>query len=475
MKITRAKISRLGDAELVAAWAQSSRNEYAGGLLLRYAPFLYGLFLRYAKSAEGARNDVNAFADGFPALLSSYYDSGDFARWLYRKAVTFVHERHPQPPAAQPEPKLLAAHRHFISNLNAEDEQAVALFEQGRDKLAKPQRECIQFFFFERQTFERIAGHAGYLTDKVRSYIEAGVVALSPGNKKPKHDATVFTAVRLHDKFVDYAGGDRDDSDAYEVELESMLDPFLSDAVGGILAVQADHGKALAELDRELEAKFLQPKKSRKWLVAVLVVLAALAVIAGVLYFISAKTPERGAEREYIEGADNEYKDGAERGGEPTADGASGETVVGPETHGEAQSKEVDADETPPAGTGRDAGAEGGTAAGDAATGDPAEETAGPVSIVSISKGDGADYVSTPKIGKRRYDDYLRRAVVMPEDGAKGDVTLTFYVNRYGRPSQIRVTEYLSQEAHREAIRLLENGPEWSETDRQVTVVMRFG
>ena len=112
---------------------------------------------------------------------------------------------------------------------------------------------------------------------------------------------------------------------------------------------------------------------------------------------------------------------------------------------------------------------------------EPVAQVAGPVRIVSISTlggslspGGEADYTSKPKIGKARYNDYLRRAAVAPEDGVQGDVTLTFYVNRYGRPSQIRVTEYLTQEAHREAIRLLENGPEWSATDRQVTVVMRF-
>ncbi len=95
--------------------------------------------------------------------------------------------------------------------------------------------------------------------------------------------------------------------------------------------------------------------------------------------------------------------------------------------------------------------------------------------IVTISRGDDGEYISVPLIGQRQYDDYLSNAMMpLDEEASRGEVTMTFRVNRYGRPSGIRVISILTHEANHEAIRLLANGPEWAETEGQVTLTIRF-
>ncbi len=95
-------------------------------------------------------------------------------------------------------------------------------------------------------------------------------------------------------------------------------------------------------------------------------------------------------------------------------------------------------------------------------------------SIVSISQEEDGVVTSMPLIGRRQYDEYLANAMMPLSEESRGEVTMTFTVNRYGHPSGIRVISLLTHEANQEAIRLLANGPEWAESVRQVTLTIQF-
>ncbi len=105
---------------------------------------------------------------------------------------------------------------------------------------------------------------------------------------------------------------------------------------------------------------------------------------------------------------------------------------------------------------------------------DSVSQSQGRVALVSISKEADGAFTSVPQIGREQYDEYLSNAAMPLGEESRGDVTMTFRVNRYGRPSQIRVTSMLTHEANHEAIRLIANGPEWTESARQVTITMNF-
>ncbi len=83
-----------------------------------------------------------------------------------------------------------------------------------------------------------------------------------------------------------------------------------------------------------------------------------------------------------------------------------------------------------------------------------------------------------PVIGKKRYAQYLKDSVQQPTDSlcanAKGKVRLAFYVDEDGMPYDITVTKSLCRTCDEEAIRLIEEGSEWTPGGRQVKQTVRF-
>ncbi|RHH12475.1 hypothetical protein DW228_08450 [Bacteroides fragilis] len=83
-----------------------------------------------------------------------------------------------------------------------------------------------------------------------------------------------------------------------------------------------------------------------------------------------------------------------------------------------------------------------------------------------------------PSIGQKAFRRYLKENLVHPSDKecarAKGKVILTFRVDKDGRPESISVKKGLCASADKEAIRLIEEGPDWTIGDEPVEVSIRF-
>lgn len=85
---------------------------------------------------------------------------------------------------------------------------------------------------------------------------------------------------------------------------------------------------------------------------------------------------------------------------------------------------------------------------------------------------------STPVIGMKQYKEYLKQNLVHPIDDAcakaKGKVVLTFLVNKEGRPYYITVKKSLCESSDREAIRLIQEGPDWTYGKQLVEITVKF-
>ena len=83
-----------------------------------------------------------------------------------------------------------------------------------------------------------------------------------------------------------------------------------------------------------------------------------------------------------------------------------------------------------------------------------------------------------PVIGKRSYQKYLKEHLVRPTDEkcaqVKGKVVLTFLINKEGRPFYIKVKESLCESADKEAIRLIQEGPDWIYGNKLAEVTVKF-
>lgn len=82
-----------------------------------------------------------------------------------------------------------------------------------------------------------------------------------------------------------------------------------------------------------------------------------------------------------------------------------------------------------------------------------------------------------PVKGERSYEKYLRKNLKYPSDDCKevkGEVILVFLVNEQGRPYDISIRQSLCPSADQEAIRLVNEGPDWKEGVGVATVTVKF-
>jgi len=82
-----------------------------------------------------------------------------------------------------------------------------------------------------------------------------------------------------------------------------------------------------------------------------------------------------------------------------------------------------------------------------------------------------------PLIGDKAYKKYLEDNLIRPEDSTdckKGNVTVEFNVDSSGRPVNISVTKGLCELFDKEAIRLVESGPDWTQGTARVKVEVKF-
>lgn len=95
-----------------------------------------------------------------------------------------------------------------------------------------------------------------------------------------------------------------------------------------------------------------------------------------------------------------------------------------------------------------------------------------------VNKKANKDNTPQPVDGKRKYLKYLKRNLVRPTDETcaqvKGKVVLTFLVNRDGRPFHIKVKKSLCESSDKKAIRLVQEGPDWTYGNKQAEVTVKF-
>lgn len=98
--------------------------------------------------------------------------------------------------------------------------------------------------------------------------------------------------------------------------------------------------------------------------------------------------------------------------------------------------------------------------------------------VVTAKEQADKDITPQPVIGKRKYQKYLKENLVRPTDEkcaqVKGKVVLTFLVNKEGRPFYIKVKESLCESSDKEAIRPIQEGPDWIYGNKSVEITVKF-
>lgn len=98
--------------------------------------------------------------------------------------------------------------------------------------------------------------------------------------------------------------------------------------------------------------------------------------------------------------------------------------------------------------------------------------------VVTVKEQAKKEITPQPVIGKRSYQKYLKENLVRPTDekckDIKGEVVLSFFVDEEGKPQNITVIHGLCEFADKEAIRLVKEGPKWTDGKLPARVTVRF-
>ncbi len=171
MFLRRKTIEALSDEDLVAN-VKNGQQASLAALWDRYAHLLFGVSMKYLKDTEQAKDLVTTFFGDLPGLLAKH-DVKSFRPWVHtvvRNRCLMQLRKH-QPDARlddQPEPLEESADDAALH------EATLKQLESAITELNEVQRTCIQFFYFERLSYEQTAERTGSSVEQVRSHLQNG-------------------------------------------------------------------------------------------------------------------------------------------------------------------------------------------------------------------------------------------------------------------------------------------------------------
>ena len=113
----------------------------------------------------------------------------------------------------------------------------------------------------------------------------------------------------------------------------------------------------------------------------------------------------------------------------------------------------------------------------DVAVADIVAEEEAPVAAKALTRS-MPRHILQPVIGEEAYREYLKKELIHPQDslckGVSGTVVVEFHINEKGRPVDLKVKQSLCESADKEALRLIEKGPDWQVDTAKVFVPVVF-
>ena len=244
---------------------------------------------------------------------------------------------------------------------------------------------------------------------------------------------------------MQYIQGSRKGKEAHHLEKEAMKDPFLSDALDGYQSVEGKHVESMEEMRRRISRRTRSRRDSiTKWSIA-----ASLLICLGFgSYFwlnrqlgIPAQSPLAVVTEEEAVPLEQ----------------VQVEPFAAAPAMAQVKARSIADD--------------------DVAVADMVVEKQMPVATRSLARSK-AIRRPRPVIGEEAYQEYLRKELIHPQDSlckdVSGTVIVEFHINEQGRPVDLAVKQSLCESVDKEALRLIEKGPDWEVDTMMVSIPVVF-
>lgn len=185
--------SGLTDAELVAAYKQSSDLNIVAELYQRYMELVYGVCLKYLKHPENAQDSVISIFEELPAKLQKH-EVDNFKGWLYTLSKNHCLMRlrsEKKTTTVNFDVELVQSEENPHLNGELEKEENFKKLDYCLGQLQAEQRQVIELFYLQGKCYKEIVEITGMEWNQVRSYIQNGRRNLKICMESPKTKAIV--------------------------------------------------------------------------------------------------------------------------------------------------------------------------------------------------------------------------------------------------------------------------------------------
>lgn len=176
LELMRRKTSDFTDVELLAAFRASGDRSMLGVILERYTLLLLGVCMKYLKDEEAARDMVQQVH--LKALTEwEKYPVEYVKSWLYMVARNECLMRLRSSGRVVADIEVVAARltdEETTFDLLREKESRLDSMEAAIGLLPEQQRECIERFYLNDQSYRQISESTGYSIKEVKSHLQNG-------------------------------------------------------------------------------------------------------------------------------------------------------------------------------------------------------------------------------------------------------------------------------------------------------------
>jgi RNA polymerase sigma-70 factor (ECF subfamily) len=177
------------DKELYELYLQQKNSKWLGLLLERYTLLLLGVCMKYLRNEEDAKDAVQSvFEKVINEIEKQRIDN--FGGWLYRISVNecLMRLRKNKQSFTELTEKIGNIDADINISENRDKEEDLVFIEKHLTQLAREQKDCLERFYFFKQSYTKISELTGYTQNEVKSHIQNGKRNLRLMYIKKKHN-----------------------------------------------------------------------------------------------------------------------------------------------------------------------------------------------------------------------------------------------------------------------------------------------
>jgi len=171
------KAEKQSDQELIERYKHKKDQRFVGVLFERYSHLVFGLCLKYLKDEEKSKDAVLQI---FETLMQSLLDHEVkyFKSWLFSVSRNHCLMQLRSTASKQAKQEQIQEHVQFMSIDRSEEleerEMQLNELEGALEKLRPEQKECIQLFYLNGNSYQDVAESTGYTPNEVKSFLQNG-------------------------------------------------------------------------------------------------------------------------------------------------------------------------------------------------------------------------------------------------------------------------------------------------------------